>query len=499
MNKVEGEFIKTLAAYLGGRFEKAPETRDGILQIVNTCNDNHILCSGNKMWSRSVILKAIHALSEEAINAALDCLRGLIKTNKRDVHLSDQLLGYLRVAFPDEDFDIVGFVYLGRNTYRIKIYMCGTTYILDFTGSIEKFAEALKDEVRHARNLIVKCPYCGSERPRHHWHDHASCRCGANIYMEGSKTRRGGMFLASDLAKEMMAVGAISVGFGNGIYEMWFHHPGRPPLERKMPTQNEGEKGKAVEEACGEIIIDGLTKEQIRELIEGAVECFAEWIIEGHHAELINGELVETEWTKDGKLALYGTLNEWLDGFNGSSRPFGGNETFRDEIQEFVDHSLTEILTKDMTDDQRCEFLDKDGGWRLMEMQENVMKVIGTISAKEAWRKGEIAASNNIERQRAEDKRLAEEAEKRRNVVSGIWTRYLPDVPKKLRIEKPTSKEFLVRLRRILAVSEDEEVITVAKEGLGGNFSNSVANEVGVIVKEECAKRGITLWKKGLS
>ena len=492
MNKAEGKFVETLASYLNGKFEKAPDTRDEILQLVKNCDGNYLLCSGNETWSRSRILRAVHDLSEEAIGEALNCLRNTLKTNEREIYLAEKLSGYLQAAFPDEKFDIVEFVCWGRKTYGIKICMCGTTYLLDFRGSIEKFAESLKDEVRNARKQIVKCPYCGLERPRHHWYDCASCRCGADIYKEGSKTYHRGMLLASGLAKEMRAIGAISAGFGDGHFEMWFHHPGRPPLESKTAQKNKEGNGKTVEEACREIIIDGLTKEQIQELVEGAAECFAEWVIEGHHAELIGGELVETEWEKEGKLELYATLDEWMDEYNGSERPFGGgNETFRDEIQEFVDGSFMDILTKGMTDDQRDEFLDKEG-LRLLEMQETVMKAIGIVSTREAWKTGEAAASRNIEHWRMEAERSAEEAERRRKIASAIWPRYLPDVPKTSRIERPASKEFLERLRRIFGVSADEEVIAVAKEGLGGNFSNSVAYEVTEVARKECAKRGIT-------
>jgi hypothetical protein len=223
MTKPERKIVEKLLTCLDGQITQVPASKQELLdELAKSPFFAHVAFHNSQMvWDKKRVMTEIKLLSEPCWQSLLMRLAEELRRAARERELEDELTAELEARFPHEEFELRELVRYDRRNYGIKIYMCGQTYLFEYNGTIKQLAAALIEEVEDRLNEKVKCPYCGTEKPRHHWYGETQCPCGATVHKETRKTYSGGKYI-STLAEEMRQRKAISVGQGSTNWEMWF-------------------------------------------------------------------------------------------------------------------------------------------------------------------------------------------------------------------------------------------------------------------------------------
>lgn len=223
MNKRDRKTVERLLSCLDGRITQVPAGKPELLdELAQSPPFNICFSDSGMMWDKQRVMTEIKLLSDPCWQGFVTRLQEQFRQRAREDELADELVGKLEARFPDEDFDLVELVRYDRSSFGIKIYLCGQTYLFDYNGTIGQLTADLIREVEDRLKETVKCPYCGAEKPRHHWYDQSECLCGAMVHRETHKRYLGGNKYFSELAEEMRQRKAISVGKGTTNWEMWF-------------------------------------------------------------------------------------------------------------------------------------------------------------------------------------------------------------------------------------------------------------------------------------
>lgn len=80
------------------------------------------------------------------------------------------------------DIDIDELCLYNKNSYGIKVYICGSGYLFDYDGTIEKLAKYLITEHDKLANIQIQCRCCNTKITVYSMKDR--CKCGAYIINE---------------------------------------------------------------------------------------------------------------------------------------------------------------------------------------------------------------------------------------------------------------------------------------------------------------------------
>jgi hypothetical protein len=224
MNKQERKTVEKLLSCLDGRITGIPASKQELLdELAKSSSFNVCFHDSQMTWDKHRVMTEIKLLSDPCWQGLLTRLQEQFQRRAREDQLAEELIGKLEARFPDEDFDLAELVRYDRRCYGIKIYMCGQGYLFDYDGTIEQLTAELIREVEDRLKETVRCPFCGAEKPRHHWYDVTECLCGAKVVRETSKRYVGRGKYVSELAQAMRKNrNAVSVGKGSTNWEMWF-------------------------------------------------------------------------------------------------------------------------------------------------------------------------------------------------------------------------------------------------------------------------------------
>ncbi len=238
-----------------------------------------------------------------------------------------------------------------------------------------------------------------------------------------------------------------------------------------------------------------LEPEDRQHIFNAAAKQFAEWVFEGtvdaiHHRNDPpwdhSGELVKITSTPTERLALYDTLEAWMEEAHtgNSSASFESGyglsyETFHAKIDRLVMNELTALWTRGLSEAQRELMFDQDPWEDTVDVQIALGLLVGQMSVPEAWTRGQAAARAALAIEEAETEIEHTRVERCRMLAKEFWNKYFRNFSERF-IDKPTAHDigFFDHLRRALADAKPETVYAIIQVGLPGDFSNRVSQMI---------------------
>jgi len=271
-----------------------------------------------------------------------------------------------------------------------------------------------------------------------------------------------------------------------------------------LSTLGEGDWMIAMPAGYSELVVSTQWRDEI---IEWAGTCFVRWVLNGtcytiHHDN-------DPSWDHSGEpkkqnidplilKTLYSTLGDWLkEEYTGQGIPtyeshYGMSwETYSHALNEHVTECINELLHIQYAAQYApdpYEFNNaiwEDASLIIVILEQAMSLLVEAFDTTEAWTQFETETRQQIE----EEERLSREHSAYYSVLFGqarqFWhTHFIALVDE--RIELPQFKELGLenRFRELFLDTDPAVVQAIAKVGLPGNFSNSVAEAIKYLAKE---------------
>jgi len=244
-------------------------------------------------------------------------------------------------------------------------------------------------------------------------------------------------------------------------------------------------------------------KTEVQRLARWSMELFTEWFLDGETFEVDHsfdppgdhsGRLVCRKLTEEERREIMsGTLGEWMRcQYSGASTAsfVSGCGLFHDDYQKVVeDHvqeSISEVIRSQVSEEEWWDLMEDDDFADFeVDLRFNIVEAIQVIPTKDAyqWCEKEVLR-RRVQREIENQNRQSYLAECRRRAYA-FQMRYLPWLSTRF-IDKPLWRNSGIeeQLREALKKADSKTLEALRAVGLMGNFSNSVASEIGKVLAE---------------
>lgn len=146
----ERRIIENILSFVDEFVDFIPKDKKELIETIKkSVNHNMYFVHDNQFWDKCHVINKINNLTEDGWFLFLKQLNCQIMQNKREQKIALRIETELKNKFPDEDIEVRELVEYGNNEFGIKIYMCGSAYLLEYTGTVEKFIDDLSSEINY--------------------------------------------------------------------------------------------------------------------------------------------------------------------------------------------------------------------------------------------------------------------------------------------------------------------------------------------------------------
>jgi hypothetical protein len=245
-------------------------------------------------------------------------------------------------------------------------------------------------------------------------------------------------------------------------------------------------------------------KTEAQRLARWSMELFTEWLLDGETFEVDHsfdppgdhsGTLIRRKLTEEERSEIMSdTLGEWMrtqySGTSSASYVSGCglfHENYQQVIEDYVQESIGEVLRSQVSEEEWWDLIEEDDFADFeSDIRSDIIDAIQSIPARDAyqWCEKEVLR-RRVQREVEYQNRQNYLAECRRR-ASAFQSRYLPWLPTRF-IDKPLWRNSRIeeQLREALKKADSETLEALKAVGLKGNFSNSVASEIGKVLEEK--------------